>query len=139
MYSESDYENFSNKMETTFPKMFSDRYGGFAIGPGWWPLIEELCSTIQNHIDHRKGQCQQVIIEQIKEKFGTLRFYYRGGDDFIDGAVFLAENLTSQMCEECGAPGRRTSEGWIRTLCDFHIAERETLKIKDLEKNGFKE
>jgi hypothetical protein len=124
---ENDYEIFAKQMEERFPKMLSGKYGGFAVGAGWWPMIETLCGVIQSHIDNNKD-CPQVIIEQIKEKFGTLRFYYQGGDEFIQGAVWLAESLSGKICEECGAPGKRTQGGWVQTLCDFHIAEREALK-----------
>jgi hypothetical protein len=41
------YEDFANRMEERFPKMFSQPYGGFCIGEGWWPIIESLCANIQ--------------------------------------------------------------------------------------------
>jgi len=128
---EKDYESFAKRMEERFPKMLAGKYGGFAVGAGWWPMIETLCAVIQSHIDQSKGACPQVVVEQIKEKFGSLRFYYQGGDDFVSGAVWLAESMSESMCEECGAPGKRTQGGWVRTLCDFHIAEREALKGKE--------
>ncbi len=139
MYSEKQYEEFRNRMHERFPKMFEGKYGGFACGPGWWSMLETLCGVIQSHIDHKKGACPQVTVEQIKEKFGTLRFYVQGGDDYTDGAISLAESLSAGMCEECGAPGKRTSEGWIKTLCDFHIAEREAIRAEEMRKNGFEE
>lgn len=139
MYKESQYEEFASRMTERFPKMFEGKYGGFACGPGWWPMIESLCEVIQGHIDHSKGICPQVTVEQIKEKFGTLRFYVQGGDEYTNGAISLAENLSAGMCEECGAPGKRTSEGWIKTLCDFHIAEREAIRAEEMRKSGFEE
>lgn len=139
MYNETQYDEFSTRMQERFPKMFEDKYGGFACGHGWWPMLETLCETIQSHIDQSKGTCPQVKIEQIKEKFGTLRFYYSGGDDFVSGAVWLAESMTSHMCEECGAVGKRIGGGWVRTLCDFHLAEREALRAEEMRKNGFEE
>ena len=138
IYTEDQYDEFSKKMEETFPKMFTEPYGGFAIGPGWWPVIETLCTNIQNHIDWKQEQkekynrgegCEQVIVAQIKEKFGGLRFYYNGGDDAIDGMVRMAESWAARSCEECGSPGKARSGGWIRTLCDFH-EEQHQLKIK---------
>jgi hypothetical protein len=134
---EKDYEDFAHRMEECFPKMFSGKYGGFAVGAGWWPILESLCANIQSHIDWKNEQkekygrgdgCEQVVVEQIKEKFGGLRFYYQGGNDTIDGMVRMAESWASIACEECGGIGTRRSGGWIRTLCDFHIAEREALK-----------
>jgi len=139
MYRESQYEEFQKRMHEQFPKMFEGKYGGFAVGAGWWPMLETLCATVQSHIDQSKGRCPQVTVDQIKEKFGALRFYYTGGDEFVSGVVYLAENLSSHMCEECGAPGKRVGGGWVKTLCDFHIAEHEALRAEEMRKNGFEE
>jgi hypothetical protein len=116
------YEQFAARMEDRFPEMFKgQKYGGFAVGEGWWPMLESLCGIIQSHIKNH-ADCQPVKIEQIKEKFGTLRFYYQGGDEFIYGAVWMAEAMSEHLCEECGGLGKRRNGGWIRTLCDVHEA-----------------
>ena len=60
----------------------------------------------------------QVTLDQVKEKFGTLRFYYTGGDDVIDGMVRMAEAMSGITCESCGNPGERTGGGWIKTICE---------------------
>jgi len=62
----------------------------------------------------------QVTLDQVKEKFGTLRFYYTGGDDEISGMVRMAEGMSGVICEECGAPGKRRGSDWIYTACDAH-------------------
>jgi hypothetical protein len=126
-----EYESFAKKMEETYPKMFATPYGGFAVGKGWYPILEILCANIQSHIDWRVKQGQdiaQVEVNQIKEKFGGLRFYYSGGDDEISGMVRMAEAWAYIACEECGAAGKRRSGGWIRTLCDQHEAEYQARK-----------
>lgn len=135
MYKEEQYDQFSKHMQERFPKMFDGQYGGFACGVGWWPMLEHLCGVIQSHIDHKKGACEQVKVEQVKEKFGSLRFYVSGGDDYTDGAISLAEILSSHICEECGAPGKRISGGWVRTLCEFHIAEKEALTTNTVKED----
>jgi hypothetical protein len=132
----TEYEQYAKRMQERFPKMYGGRYGGFAIGKGWWPLIETLSAVIQNHIDNSKGECSQVIVQQVKEKFGTLRFYYDGGDDFIHGASWLAESMTGMLCEECGGLGKRHHGGWIRTLCDVHEAERQKQYEEQAKKDG---
>jgi hypothetical protein len=134
-----DYEKFAKSMEEKFPKMLGGRYGGFAVGKGWYPILEILCSNIQQHLDWREKQGKavpQVVIEQIKEKFGGLRFYYQGGDDEISGMVRMAEAWADVACEECGAAGKRRSGGWIRTLCDQHEAERQARIEEQARKDG---
>lgn len=69
--------------------------------------------------------CPQVVAEQVKEKFGTLRFYYHGGDEFVYGVLSLAEAMSGVTCEVCGNPGTRNSSGWIRTTCGDHKSENE--------------
>jgi hypothetical protein len=64
-----------------------------------------------------------VVLEQVKEKFGTLRFYYKGGDEYIRGLVALAEDMSAHICEDCGDTGTTRGGGWVRTLCDKHEAE----------------
>ena len=59
----------------------------------------------------------QVKLDQVKEKFGTLRFYYTGGDDYVRGLVSMAESMSAITCETCGNPGEQTRGGWIKTIC----------------------
>lgn len=135
MTDELKYTSFTKHLEETYPKMFAGKYGGIATNEGWWPMIETLCKTIQTHIDHNKD-CPQVVVEQVKEKFGGLRFYYQGGDEFIHGAVWLAESLSSELCEVCGAPGKRGGNGYISTLCRVHRAEQESNYNEYAKANG---
>lgn len=132
-------EELDEALVEKYPKIFVNRYApmtetcmcwGFECGDGWYQILDSLCANIQSHIDWQnknfeKGftqykQVPQVVATQVKEKFGGLRFYYDGGDDIIDGMVRMAESWASNTCEECGAPGKQNSQGWIRTLCDTH-------------------
>lgn len=63
---------------------------------------------------------EQVVASQVKEKFGGLRFYYTGGDDYISGLEHMAESMSYRTCEVCGAPGTSTKGSWIRVLCEEH-------------------
>ena len=116
-----------------YPKMFGGRYGGIACGAGWFHILDKLCANIQHHLNWKNKNeevVKQVTIAQVKEKFGSLRFYYEGGDDAIYGMVRVAESMSGVTCEECGNIGETRSGGWIRTLCDTHEAERQA-KMKE--------
>lgn len=122
------YDEFANSMEEKYPKMFANPYGGFCVGEGWWPILQALCSNIQHYLNwkNKNGEVvPQVVVAQIKEKFGGLRFYYDGGDDRVQGMVSMAESWASKTCETCGAPGKSREGGWIKTLCDYHETERQ--------------
>jgi len=134
-----EYEKFAERMEKSYPKMLAGKYGRFAVGKGWYPIIERLCKSIQQHIEFENKKeevCPQVVVEQIKEKFGGLRFYYQGGDDYIHGLVAMAEEWAGVACETCGGIGERRGGGWIKNLCDVHYEESEKRKEEYAKKNG---
>jgi hypothetical protein len=122
------YDAFEKELSEKYPAMFAEPYGGIGVGEGWWPIIASLCASIQGHIDWKKGECPQVTVAQIKEKFGGLRFYYDGGDEQVRGMVRMAENWASNTCEDCGSPATHQTSGWIKTVCEKHFNERETSK-----------
>lgn len=62
----------------------------------------------------------QVEVVQVKEKFGTLRFYTDVGDSYIYGAIAMAESMSAVTCETCGAPGKLFTYGWWHVACDAH-------------------
>ena len=170
------HDSFYAKMAEKFPRYVNEEshFGGFAIGEGWYPIIEALVGQIDHYTKWRRNmraydlrlarakakgrdallkhitkgksipsfydeqradeimensqrditpKVEWIYIEQIKEKFGGLRFYYQGGDDHIDGMVTMAEVWAGQTCETCGNRGKRRDGGWVRTLCDHHEAE----------------
>ncbi len=89
---------------------------GIDTGLGWHWLIDILCSYLQWDID-RNGH-QQIEAIQVKEKFGTLRFYTNGADETQQGMISLAEFMSAHICEDCGSTNNVTqTEGWIVTLC----------------------
>jgi hypothetical protein len=125
-------------------------------GYGWFHILDNLCYSIQSYINHhnewveeyelplwkeiQEGKKEsvewlkeepklipQVVADQVKEKFGTLRFYYHGGDEKIRGMVELVENFSARVCEECGRVDElvnQNSKGWIRTTCPCCTEDR---------------
>jgi hypothetical protein len=87
---------------------------------GWIPLLESLFYTIDKHLQHQEQIRKPVDfnITQIKEKFGCLRVYYGGGDDYIYGSIRMTENFSSKICERCGNKGEVRKGSWIKVLCD---------------------
>jgi hypothetical protein len=79
--------------------------------------------------------------DQVKEKFGTLRFYFSmpaagdhqhaieqfgsmtslrsvAGIESIQALISDAGEKSATICEHCGAPGTFREGGWCRTLCE---------------------
>jgi hypothetical protein len=72
-----------------------------------------------------------VSVNQIKEKFGGLCFYYTGGDKIIEGMVDCAQSLSYRTCETCGTTKNvGQTKGWIYTCCWDCLEKNE--RAKDL-------
>ena len=82
--------------------------------------VDEILSEPEPQCKIVPEACPQVVAIQVKEKFGTLRFYYDGGDTKIDGMVRMAESMSGCTCEVCGSPGEIRGGSWLRCLCDAH-------------------
>ena len=121
------------KLFEKYPKMFINHDKtpqqsclafGIETNDGWYELIDMLCENIQQLIDasEKTGSpsIPQVIVDQVKEKFATLRFYYHGGNGTIRGMVRFAESMSSIICETCGNRGTLRGGGWLVTACDAH-------------------
>jgi hypothetical protein len=123
-------QELDDKLVAKYPKIFAT-VKHTECDDGWYRIIDLLCANIQSHTDwwntnrETRPVVEQVVVEQAKEKFGTLRFYYEGGDDQIAGMVRMAEAMSEVTCEVCGHPGTLRGGGWIKTLCDHHHEERE--------------
>lgn len=121
-----------------FPEIFRDRYSlecetamcrGFEHDDGWFVILDCGLQIIQRHIDYKSAPSSkivdQVVAIQVKEKFGALRFYYNGGDEYIQGVFDMMEKVSSHVCEICGDAGRtRKRRRWLKTLCDKHALEK---------------
>ena len=142
---------------------------GFECGDGWYDIIDHLCyaatHTWTTSIEIDEEDAKKLLIKkngyngcyyleipaptmvaaQVKEKFGTLRFYYdlelepniqelyKSGkypdltkvveryQSFFDGIVHMAESMSSRTCEESGKVGELHVSnggfgGWYKTL-----------------------
>ena len=138
-------EKLDNYLFSKYPKIFVDRYEdmtktamcwGFEHGDGWFWILDQLCYSIQNYIDNNNEyrsedkKISQVIATQVKEKFGSLNFYFNGGDEQIDGMVRMAENMSSNTCEFCGSTENvGKTKGWISVICkSCYDSSRDNIK-----------
>jgi hypothetical protein len=132
---------------------------GFECSDGWYRIIDILCESATytystsihiddddaKHLNLRENSCDneyffevnppQFVADQVKEKFGTLRFYYhlvfdeqlvklsmrtavdgtekypriqeimRGYENYFDGIVHMAETMSAHTCEITGREG----------------------------------
>ena len=117
----SDFNNFNCHQELT------------STGPGWWGIIDHLVEDL-----FKLGWNGRLA--QVKEKFGTLRFYIGTGSDEIFERIHEAEVESSKTCEMCGDLGSTDSNthGWIKTLCpDCSDKNRTWRSFYDEERCGW--
>lgn len=70
---------------------------------------------------------------QIKEKYGTLRYYMTCETDEMSKYIGLAEGLSSEVCEQCGKWGKTRGEYWLYTACEDHSKPED---LSDSEKEA---
>ena len=90
-----------------------------SVDAGWYPLVVAT--------DRRLTELDaNYVVQQIKEKFGTLRYYCApNGDDpapelldAFDAITDDAERASAITCERCGEPGvPQRTRYWAKTLC----------------------
>ena len=150
-------------------------YWGIDVSDGWYDIIDALCQaatytyTTSIMVDEADGKRlniapysytnettyhfeikpPQLVADQVKEKFGTLRFYYHTEPEekmsylketgkypeldkileryynYFDGIVHFAETLSERTCEVTGLKGEMHvtgggGSGWYKTLnCEY--------------------
>lgn len=88
---------------------------GFETGDGWFDLIDRLSKRIVEVSN------DSVQASQVKEKFGTLRFYVDSAcSDEVYSLIEQAEQESAETCDICGQPAKLTGNGWLATRCESH-------------------
>lgn len=87
---------------------------GFECSDGWFELLWSLCEDID-----KMDKPEDFEVVQVKEKFGSLRFYTNNTTDEIYQRIKEADKQSEKICEVCGKEGKmRADMSWITTLCD---------------------
>jgi len=113
------------------PSPYSQR--GIECGEGWYELLDILCDQITTYeLDRkrREGETYSVSVQQIKEKYGTLRYYLSGADAYVNGLVAMAESMSAHICEECGEKGVLHTKAWYKVRCHecYHTEDERAQK-----------
>lgn len=82
---------------------------GFAI---------DMCEEIKNALKKAKIAPEDYKIEQIKEKYGMLRWYAVGGNNEIDEIIRKYEKISAKTCCLCGEKAVYRTKGYIMPYCE---------------------
>lgn len=135
------FEYFSN--EDIIPPIFT----GINCGDGWYEIVDSLLSEINSYINAKEAKPKQnkqrsffsfinffipsklkintkeepiphIQITEITKRFGGLNICYEGGDNYIQGLIKLAEEMSYKTCEQCGSTTNvGITSGIINTIC----------------------
>lgn len=132
------------ELRARYPYQFSGPYLEIEVAKGWMPLFAQLCADVDEALG---ADTYGFYWSQIKEKFGSARFYYRFGErepvpsDYrpdrdhsrnyqqvvmeVLNLTDKAEEATLAACLACGKAGSRDSTGgYLLVLCPEHRGQR---------------
>ena len=120
----------TDKLILAYPEQFKN-LTWIECGDGWFGILSRLCYIVDCRLVYKKKLNEPLDFfywSQIKEKFGGLRAYAYGADDFIRGAIEMAESMSYITCEVTGERGKVRKQmlneaqepipAWMKTLCD---------------------
>ena len=120
----------TQKLLQSFPRLYrseaegareTQMHWGFQCGDGWFRLIYDLSAEIESEavklgLDPESDEWP--LPAQIKEKFGTLRYYMRVHFESIFDIIAKYEDKSEHTCESCGLAGTLRRDGWHHVSCD---------------------
>ena len=118
-----------SKLLEKYPEQFKD-LKHIECDDGWYDLLDKLFHVVKNRIDRAQRLNEPLDFgwTQLKEKFSSLRAYSHGSDDYINGAITMAESVSCMTCEVTGEKGKLRKQkidesggivpAWVKTLSD---------------------
>lgn len=88
-------------------------------GSGWSKIIDPIIDYIEKYNSTIEKEEDKIKIVQIKEKFGSLRFYAHNKTPELIKLIEEAEDKSYNICELCGSEEDigQIADGWITTCC----------------------
>jgi len=157
---EDNGEQLFEELAKSYPELMQKSTIGEHLGvdDGWFNIINALCSCIYSKLYQAKSRLAGATeyprddggaylqettaaveaelealpeIVQIKEKYGTLRFYVHNGSDRVYDLIDFAETMSETTCEVCGKPGEADhGSGWVKTHCIDHRHPEKNSKMQ---------
>jgi hypothetical protein len=110
---------------------------GIEFSDGWEPSLRKAAAKLEPLLveqikkDPEGYKFGYYRTTQLKEKFGTGRWYTSGMTDEMDKITEAWEKRTHKICETCGKKGKLRGDSWVYTACWDHTQpqDRDNLEI----------
>jgi len=133
-------KKLQDKLMDSFPLLYAGKnepsrycltHFGFECFSGWYDILYDLSASLELLIQdwiraHPSGEKAHPRAHQVKEKFGSLRFYMSFSTEEMFSAISEAEEKSIITCEACGKPGSMRKTGWVYTFCDECFEKTKT-------------
>jgi hypothetical protein len=98
----------------------------FQCREGWYDLLHLLSGRLEPLVLVQPAE-KRLLVVQVKQKFGTLRYYVRNATVTMKELIAEAEYDSAKICERCGAPGKTAAgdRSGIETNCSTCFDERQ--------------
>lgn len=100
----------------------------FECGLGWFDLLRDLSIKLEKVLEKdaerdpipegEEDNYIEMFAVQVKEKYGTLRFYMSCENEEIAALIRETEALSSEICELCGSHAEMRGNHWYAVRCD---------------------
>lgn len=123
-------ENVKKLLEVA-PSLYGDSFW-FECGDGWFDILLRASIELETEIrSYPKEVRDDIVALQVKEKYGTLRFYLSYYSEELDEIIQRVESQSACTCETCGKPGKVRGSFWLYTACDEHVRDVDRLDTED--------
>lgn len=105
-----------------------------AMPCGWRKVFGiQMCKEIKRALLAEGGRkmLHNYRIDQIKEKFGQLRWYDSHGCEEVNRIIYKYSYISEFTCIVCGKSADYFTNGWLSPYCKEHVPEREKEKASE--------
>lgn len=101
----------------------------FDLPDGWRKCFGlKICKEIKKEL--KKTKNKEYHVTQIKEKFGSLRWYSNHTTESIEKIIEKYEKISARTCIYCGKETDYLTLGWIVPICMSCANKSGTIKIR---------
>ena len=128
MFIGADLEEFNKQYDYSYTQLDD-------MPDGWnYSFGEQMCEEILQALIKNNINPNDYHVIQVKEKYGTLRWYDSGGCKDIDDIIDKYEEISEKICQSCGKKkAKYMTNGWIGFFCEDCVEGLEGKNYRKIE------